>query len=292
MKILIFGASGMIGHRVWLEARTIWGDNVFGVLRQPKSQFQKYNIFNQNIIENLDVINWEKTEELLNQIKPDVIVNAIGITIRKPEMADLQKALEINSFFPHRLLKWSQRNNSKVIHFSTDCVFDGASGHYLETSNPSAQDNYGRTKFLGEIVDHGALTLRFSCIGRELQSHTELLDWFLSQRGKRVLGYDRAMYSGVTSHVVAKEVCKIIENHSALYGLFQLSSAPISKYDLLCLAREQFDLQVEIEVYSDYISDKTLTCDKYKAATGHNSATWSQMMKDLYSDKQVKYNEY
>lgn len=292
MKILVFGAGGMIGHRVWLEAKSIWGDGVYGVLRKSLTEFEHYNIFNKNIIDNFDISDWSKTENLLNEMNPDVIINAIGITLRKTEISNLDKVLEVNSLFPHKLLKWAQRNNSKVIHFSTDCVFNGLSGHYSESSNPSASDNYGRSKFLGEIVDHGGLTLRFSCIGRELQAHSELLDWFLSQKGKTIKGYDGAMYSGVTSHVVALEVCKVIKNHPELYGLYQISSDPISKYDLLCLAKNQFGIQVEIERFSDYKSDKTLVCDKYKQATGYSSKSWPEMLKDLFYDEQVKYKGY
>ncbi len=289
MKILIFGASGMIGHRIWLESQNIKEAHVFGVIRKPKSHFEKFNIYNENIIDEIDVSHWEKVEEILNKINPDVIVNAIGITIRKPEMNDFATGIDINSFFPKRLLKWGQAHATRVIHLSTDCVFDGSSGKYTETSQPTAKDNYGKTKFLGEIDGENALTLRFSCIGRELDSHTELLEWFLAQEGKEIKGFGKVIYSGVTTHIVAREVARVISNFPALSGIFQLSSTPISKYDLLCLIQKVYGTHVKITRSDDYIADKSLVCEKYVKATGYKPQNWDEMINELHSDKRVNY---
>lgn len=292
MKILLFGAAGMIGHRIWLELNELREINLFGIIRKDKNQYSNYSIFNENVFDGIDIKKWGDVEKKLHEIKPDIIINAIGITIRKTEINNLDKSLEINSFFPKRLLKWAQENNSHVIHLSTDCVFDGSSGNYYETSQPSAIDTYGKTKFLGEIEGKNATTLRFSCIGRELESHTELLDWFLSQKGKKIKGYSKAMYSGVTTLVVANEIKKIIQKGLKLEGVFQISSQPISKYDLLCLARDNFQLDVEIEKFDNYVSDKTLVCDKYKKATGFEPLSWAEMMSDIVQDRKIKYKEF
>lgn len=289
MKILIFGAAGMIGHRIWLEAQNIKGASVYGVIRKPKSHYQKFNLFNENVFDGIDVSDWQSVEQILTKIKPDFIVNAVGITIRKPEMSDITKSLEINSFFPRKLLKWAQQNEARVIHLSTDCVFDGSSGKYTETSQPSAKDNYGKTKFLGEIEGEKALTLRFSCIGRELDSHTELLEWFLSQEGKDINGFGKVTYTGVTTHVVAKEVANVMANFPQLSGTFQLSSSPISKYDLLCLIQKKYGTHVNIARSDDYVADKSLVCDKYVKATGFKPQSWETMIEELHSDSRVNY---
>lgn len=291
MKVIILGAAGMIGHRIWVELKDLNEHQVFGLIRKNKKQYSNYEIFDERIFDGVDVEDWNNVEEILKNNKPDYIINAIGITIRKNEINNLDKALEINSFFPRRLLKWAQENNAHVIHLSTDCVFDGSSGNYYETSQPSAKDTYGKTKFLGEIEGKNATTLRFSCIGRELESHTELLDWFLSQKGKKIKGYTNAMYSGVTTLVVANEIKKIIQKSLKLEGVFQISSQPISKYNLLCLARDNFQLDVEIEKFDNYVSDKTLVCDKFKSATGFKPIPWSEMMKEIVLDTKIKYKE-
>lgn len=192
MKILIFGVGGMIGHRVWIEARKMFDQqSVFGILRRSPEDYQHYKLFNENIYSKQDAADWSRIEEILNICRPDIIINAIGVTIRKTELANFDKALEINSLFPRRLLKWGQKNKCRVIQLSTDCVFDGRQGNYDEASNPSAKDMYGKSKFLGEIEGEFALTLRFSCIGRELDAHTELLDWFLAQNGKKLKAFHR-----------------------------------------------------------------------------------------------------
>ena len=134
--------------------------------------------------------------------------------------------------------------------------------------------------------------MRFSCIGRELHSHTELLDWFLSQKGKSIKGYSNAIYSGLTSNVIAKEVCRIIKDFPTLEGIFQLSSEPISKYDLLCLAKSSFKIDIEIEKFESYTTDKTLICDKYKKATGFKSASWKEMMEEISSDSRIVYKNF
>lgn len=292
MKIMIFGANGMIGHRVLSALRSHQDLDVYGVIRKESSNYKNYNLFNQNIYEKIEVMNWSQVEKILENLKPDIIVNALGITIRKQEIADLELALNINSFFPKRLQRWAQGNNARVIQLSTDCVFDGASGQYLETSQTSAIDNYGRSKYLGELEGENALTLRFSCIGRELDAHTELLDWFLFQKSKSIKGYSNAMYSGLTSTVIAKEICRIIREFPNLNGIYQLSSDPISKYDLLCLAKTHFKLDVEIEKFDNYVSDKTLNCDKYKKATGFKPASWDEMMRELASDQRITYKTF
>ncbi len=282
------GAAGMLGHRAYLELKKHWPKSTYATIRKARSHYTSFNLFQENVFDRFDVSDWPKTERFLDELRPDVIVNAIGITIRKEEIKDLNRALETNSLFPHRLLKWAQRNDSKVIHFSTDCVFSGEEGSYTESSNPSATDTYGRTKFLGEITDYHGLTLRFSAIGREIESHTELLEWFLSQKGQ-VKGFSKAIYSGVTTKVIAEELVKIIKLHPELHGIFQLSSSPISKYDLLCLIKKKYNLLTEILPYEGYVSDKSLVCEKYKRLTGYEVSTWEEMISSLVEDREVNY---
>jgi dTDP-4-dehydrorhamnose reductase len=289
MKILILGANGMIGHRVLLEARLQFGKDVYGLMRRSKSDFGDYTFLQNNIFDKIDVNDWSKLESVLNDLRPDVVINAIGMTIRRLEISDLNKAMEINSFLPQKLSKWAQANSSKLIHFSTDCVFGGESGSYTEVSLPSAKDNYGKTKFLGEVLGDNSLTLRFSCIGQELDMRSELLEWFLSQKGKTLKGYTKALYSGVTSLVVAKETCRMIKDFKNLTGLFQISSQPISKYDLLVLANEYFENKSEIVGFDDFISDKTLISEKFSKTTGFQAPEWKKMMHDLAEDKVVIY---
>jgi dTDP-4-dehydrorhamnose reductase len=154
----------------------------------------------------------------------------------------------------------------------------------LETDNSNAEDLYGRSKFLGELRCANGLTLRTSIIGRELTGHTSLLDWFLMQSGKTVRGFRRAIYSGVTTIELADVVTAIIRNSPQLHGLFQVVSQPISKYDLLCLVRDAYRLEVTIVPDDKEVSDRSMKGDEFRRATGYVAPPWTELIERLKND--------
>ena len=205
MRILILGVSGLIGHNILKE----FNDNmdVFGTLHKAKNKYGNLNLFSgKNIIENVDVKDFENLKSILFSVNPEIIFNCVGITKRKIDKTNPLEVIQVNSFFPHQLAEWAKDNNKRVIHFSTDCVFDGKTGNYTETSLTSAEDLYGRTKALGEINYPHTLTIRSSFIGQELFDKTESLDWFLSQGGKQIKGFTNTFYSGVSTLYMARFV--------------------------------------------------------------------------------------
>jgi dTDP-4-dehydrorhamnose reductase len=284
MRIIILGVSGMIGHRLFMDMSQKF--ETFGTLKNDKIFYENNSLFGKkNVVENMDVLNFEVLTGALAAIDPDVIINCVGITKRKKEIENTRRTLYINALFPHKLAEWSKVNNKRIIHFSTDCVFDGKIGNYREESLTTAKDLYGRTKALGEINYNHALTLRSSFIGRELFSKTELLEWFLSQKGSSIKGYTKALYTGVSTTFLSQIIADIIENHPNLSGIKQLSTEnPISKYELLCLAREAFKCKIEI-VPDDTLEIKsTLKGNKLKDALGYTVPSWAKMMNDLARD--------
>ncbi len=293
MKILILGAAGMLGHQVWSKCLDAFGsDNVAGTLRKSKSHYQRFEIFTRgHIFENLDVGVFSEVEKVLAEYHPDIVINCIGLTLRKQELGDIEKCIEINSMLPHRLELWAKKNRSRIIHFSTDCVFDGKVGNYAVDEVPTANDLYGKSKFLGEVSSSNALTLRLSIVGRELEGKTELLEWFLAQKNKKIKGFSRALYSGLTTNFVAQEVVKIIKEYPNLHGVYQVSSEPISKYELLNLANDIFQVNAEIAKADEDVSDKTLNSDLYASETNFKKPTWAMMLKQLASDKSINYGE-
>jgi dTDP-4-dehydrorhamnose reductase len=284
MRVIILGVSGMIGHRLFMDMSQKF--ETFGTLKNDKIFYENNSLFGKkNVVENMDVLNFEVLTGALAAIDPDVIINCVGITKRKKEIENTRRTLYINALFPHKLAEWSKVNNKRIIHFSTDCVFDGKIGNYSEESLTTAKDLYGRTKALGEINYNHALTLRSSFIGRELFSKTELLEWFLSQKGSSIKGYTKALYTGVSTTFLSQIIADIIENHPNLSGIKQLSTEnPISKYELLCLAREAFKCKIEI-VPDDTLEIKsTLKGNKLKDALGYTVPSWAKMMNDLARD--------
>ncbi len=290
--IIVLGAAGMLGHKIWQHLNTLYPNQVFGTLRNATQHYDQFNLFDERRMLQVDVADFAKLEACLDKVKPQWIINCIGLTLRKPDLADLEKCIEINSMLPHRLKAWAANNSSKVIHFSTDCVFDGKKGNYSLNDAPSATDLYGKSKYLGEISGPHALTLRLSIVGRELEKKTELLEWLLAQKKQKIKGYSKVIYSGLSTLRVAHEVAKIIQKHPDLNGIYQLASQPISKFELLKLFNIAFKVEAEIEEFEGYTSDKSLNSEAYSKATGFVAPNWKDMTLELLTDKSVSYERY
>ncbi len=291
MKVVVLGVSGLIGHKLFQVLSQKF--ETFGTIREAKEGYLHIPFFkNKNIIENVDAFNMKEMQNMLNQIDPDVVLNCIGITKRKKEIEVPYTAIYINSLFPHILADWAKKNHKRVIHFSTDCVFNGVDGGYTEQSNPNAEDMYGKTKALGEINYKHTLTIRSSFIGRELFSHTEILDWFLLQQDDSIKGFTNAMYTGVSTLVLARMVSIIIENYPKLSGLRQLAiENPISKYDLLNIAKKSFNKETEIIPDDKTSIYANLNGKKLQKEMGYNLPSWEVMMDELANDELYNYGE-
>lgn len=285
MKILILGVSGLIGHKLLQELSV--DHEVFGTLHKTKAQYNNLALFaDSTIIEGIDVLKFEKLTEILQVIDPDVLLNCVGITKRKITQNNTLEVIETNAVFPHKLAYWAKNNNKRVIHFSTDCVFNGKEGDYSEESLTTAEDLYGRTKALGEIRYDHTLTIRSSFIGQELFDRTELLDWVLAQDGKQIKGFKNALYSGVSINFMAKTVNDIIINHTKLNSLYQLApDVPISKYDLICSVKKAFGLDIDVTLETDYVHRPTLNAAKLKNEIGIKVPSWEEMMEELANNK-------
>lgn len=287
MRIVILGGTGLIGHKLFQQLSKRF-ESVFAVIHRSKAEFQQYEIFSSsNVIENIDVSDFKVLDGVLQALQPDVIINCIGVTKRHPEANTSKLCLNLNSLLPHILADWGVRHNARVVVFSSDCIFDGRYGKYDEESLPSAVDLYGRSKFLGEVYGNNCLTLRTSFIGRELSSFTELLEWFIAQNGNTVRGYTNALYTGISTLFLSDVVSDIIENHQGLSGLYHLSGDVISKYDLLCLARDAFKLDIEIIPEDGFACHRTLIGKRFRDATGIIVPSWQEMMLDLAEDKEL-----
>jgi dTDP-4-dehydrorhamnose reductase len=281
MRILILGVSGLIGHQLLKQLSQ--NHETFGTLHKSKQKYGNLKLLSGfNIIENVDVNNFKFLKGIISTVNPDVILNCVGITKRKIKSENILETLQVNALFPHKLAEWALLNKKRIIHFSTDCVFNGNTGNYTENSLTTAEDIYGRTKALGEIKYPHTLTIRSSFIGRELFDKTELLEWFLAQDGKVINGFKNTFYSGVSTIFMSKLVDKIISEHPNLSGLYQLSPEnPISKYDLLCIAKRAFKLEVEILVDEVQVHNPTLNSIKLRKELNLALPTWEEMMNEL-----------
>ncbi len=281
MRIIVLGGGGLIGHKLFEKLSERFSD-VYCTLHSARS----HALFSSDrVYENIDVQDFFALTNLLNGIGADVVLNCVGITKRKPEIDDLPYAISVNSLFPHRLARWAEESKARVIHFSTDCVFDGVLGNYTEESPTTGNDIYGKTKALGELRYPHALTLRSSFIGRELTGKSELLEWCLASRGLAVNGFKKAFYSGVSTHTMARVVGDIIEHHPKINGLKQLATKqPISKLDLLRLANDIFDLKMTITEDSSFETQPTLDGSALRTEMNLELPNWNTMMSELAMD--------
>lgn len=286
MTIFIAGVNGMLGHKLFqtLQARHA---EPLGSIRGRRSDeaYRAIPLLQSNsTVEGFDALDLGGVRDQLRALRPQVIVNCIGVVKQRSTAHDPVPTIAINSLFPHVLAETCAEWGGRLIHLSTDCVFSGASGRYRESDPTDATDLYGRSKALGETTAANALTLRTSIIGRELAHHASLLEWLLAQKGGAVKGFTRAIYSGVTTNHLAALIGDIIERFPSLTGLYHVAAEPISKYQLLLLLRDAYDLDVEITPDEAFACDRSLLGDKLAAAIGYHAPAWPELVAELASD--------
>ncbi|HXI13981.1 MAG TPA: SDR family oxidoreductase [Thermoanaerobaculia bacterium] len=282
MRVLILGSGGMLGHKLYQTLRERF--EVFAAFRAA-SLYQGLGLFDrEHVVDGVDASNFDAIIGAMARVRPDAVVNCIGIIKQLAEANDPVRSLSINSLLPHRLAALCHAAGSRLIHISTDCVFSGRKGMYSEGDVSDAEDLYGRTKFLGEVAAPAGLTLRTSIIGRELYSTSGLVEWFLANRGKRVRGFTRAIYSGFTTIELSRLIARVISDFTDLRGMYHVSSEPISKYDLLLLAADAFDAGIEIDPDTSVNIDRSLNSDRFRLLTQFRPQTWPEMIGEMAAD--------
>ena len=208
-RLLILGASGMLGSAL-LRYFVDQGDmEVSGTARTFDSVRNLSERARDCVKLNVDV---EKPDHLLKvfaDVRPDIVVNCVGIVKQLAEVEPPSTVISLNSLLPHRLAKLCTVANARLIHFSTDCVFSGARGMYKESDSADAADLYGRSKLIGEVNYRGTITLRTSIVGHELSGNRSLIGWFLTQTGS-VKGFRQAVFSGLPTVEVARVIHQLL----------------------------------------------------------------------------------
>lgn len=279
MRILILGGDGMLGHQLFAHLRPRHSVKV--TLRKDVDCYRSYGLFqHDNSYGGVDVRSLERLMEVFVDFRPDAVVNAVGIVKQRPTSKESIPSLKINALLPHQLALLCKGVNSRLIHMSTDCIFSGKKGNYLESDTSDAEDLYGKTKYLGEVHESHCLTLRTSIIGRELSRHKSLLDWFLSQTG-RVKGFRKAIYSGLTTPEMSRIIERMLTKHPEACGVYQVSSDPINKYELLRLFREKFGHQVEIIADDTFPCDRSLDSTRFRREFDYTPPSWPDMIDEI-----------
>jgi dTDP-4-dehydrorhamnose reductase len=286
VRALVLGGTGMLGHQMVRRLATLVPDT-WWTLRDSGNA----GVFaaapwlsGDHAVTNVEASDLSALERRIAELRPDVVVNCLGIVKQRDAAHDPIASITVNSLLPHRVTALIRAWEGRLIHFSTDCVFSGKRGNYTEDDPADPVDLYGRTKHLGECDGPNCLTLRTSIIGRELSHHQSLLDWLIAQEGGTVRGFRRHWWSGVTTNHLADVVADLVVNWPSLSGLYQLSSGRISKYDLLVLLRDGLGLDVEIVPDDEPFCDRSLVGERFAAATGYRCPPWPDLISQLAAD--------
>lgn len=258
---------------------------VWGTLRNSSSMRFFDARLHPQIISDIDVLNQDTLIRLLHRIKPDYVINCIGLVKQLAEVDDPLITLPINAMFPHQLARLCALCNARMLQISTDCVFSGMKGHYSETDISDATDLYGKSKFIGELAYDHTVTIRTSIVGHELQSKNSLIDWFLSQSSS-CSGYTKAIFSGLPTITLAEIIHNYVIENSKLSGIYHVASNPISKFELLNLIATEYKKQILILEDDSVVIDRSLKADKFNRATGYLPPPWPVLANHLYQHYQ------
>jgi dTDP-4-dehydrorhamnose reductase len=272
----------MLGHALMSELRAMGSLEVHGSARRLGllPDYLPADLL-ERVILGVDASDLDSVRHALGEVRPDIVVNCIGVIKQDPAVDDAVNTISLNSLFPHVLARECARKNARLIHVSTDCVFSGRRGNYAESDLPDPTDLYGRSKLLGEVTAAPHLTLRTSIIGHELGTTRSLVDWFLSQTGV-VKGFAKAIYSGLTTTEFARVLATVVFPRSELAGLFQLASTPISKYDLLRLVAAEYGWEGRLVQDDAVVIDRSLSAEAFFALTGYRAPAWPEMIAEMH----------
>jgi dTDP-4-dehydrorhamnose reductase len=283
MIVLILGGSGMLGHKLWQNFHSRF--DTYATFRHAPQPYVRSGIFDESkCINGVRAEDAESVRRVIAHVRPDVVVNCIGIVKQDAAAKDPLASIAVNALFSHQLAQTCRVEGARLIHLSTDCVFSGNKGNYAESDISDASDLYGRTKYLGEVDYENTLTLRTSMIGRELAGSHGLIEWFLGHHEKAVQGFRRAVFSGFTTLALAEIIAKLIDEHPGLHGVWHVSAGPISKFDLLSLVRDIYHLKIKIEPDDTFVCDRSLNGARFWNELGSSPPTWPEMINAMHQD--------
>lgn len=282
-RVLVLGATGMLGNAMLRFFADSPGFEATGSARSAAGVARLREDLRPRVRCGVDIENPDALAGLLDRVRPQLVINCVGLVKQLAEAEDTLAALPVNALLPHRLSRLCALAGARLVHVSTDCVFAGTRGGYTEADVPDATDLYGRSKLLGEVVAQPhVVTLRTSIIGHELASAHGLVGWFMAQRGP-VRGYACAIFSGVPTVELARIVRDHVVHRPALHGLYHVSAAPIDKLSLLRLVAERYGHRIDIEADTRVVIDRSLDSSRFRAATGWTPPDWSELVRRMHA---------
>ena len=283
-RVLILGGTGMLGHTLFSHLSDQKNLDTYATSRATSGLspwFPEHLAL--RVRGQVDADNFDTVVRALASIKPDIVINCIGLIKQVEAANDPLSAITVNSHLPHRISLICRTAGARMIHISTDCVFDGKKGAYKESDSSNANDLYGRTKFLGEVDYPHCITLRTSIIGHELKDFRGLVEWFLAQK-ETVRGFTNAIYTGFPTIELAHIISDFVIPAPDLKGIYHVSSEPISKYELLKLVARRYEKHIEIEPYDQFYVDRSLDSSLFRKITRYSPPAWQELVDIMYQN--------
>lgn len=285
MKILILGLSGMLGHKLFSYLQK---QNTYELYATTTTDFEiehpNFKIVNKKNIFFSKTQNIDFFKKIFKDIKPDLVINCIAIL--KESFFDLNplKFVEINTIFPLKISELSKIFGFRFIHFSTDILYADTNKLSCENDKIRLEGPYAASKFLGEVKNNNSLTIRTSIIGHQLHNNNSLVEWFLSYEGATVNGYSNVIYSGLPTTEISKIIHEKIIPNVNLKGIINISSNPISKFELLKIIKNYYNKKVKINVDNSVISNRSLDSNLFNNKTGYLAPDWDVLVKEMFND--------
>lgn len=287
MKILVLGGDGMLGHQVVESLRA--RHEIQATVRSGIGAYSEIAKFLPEAVHyGIDALHYRAVQRVVESVRPDAVINCLGIVKQRIEAKDSIVSLETNALLPHRLADTCAQVGARLVQPSTDCVFSGRQGNYRESDFPDADDLYGRSKLLGEVEGQDCITLRTSIIGLELSRRQGLVEWFLGQRGT-IRGFRKAIYSGFTTLEMARIIEHLLESNPQRSGLYHVSSAPIDKYSLLTKLRDRLGRAIQIVPDDDFVCDRSLDSSRFQAEFAYTPPSWDTMIDEFASQIEERF---
>jgi dTDP-4-dehydrorhamnose reductase len=272
----------MLGH----EAIRILAPDfeVWAACRRPE-ELPDLGMAPERLLGGLDATDPDSAYELIDDVRPDVVINAVGIVKQRADAKAAIPSIAVNSLWPHVLADACARSDARMVHVSTDCVFSGSRGGYVESDVPDAFDLYGRSKLLGEVTDRdNTVTLRTSIIGWQLGEPTGLVGWFAAHRDEKLKGFTKAVFSGLTTRALTEVIRDVVIPNEELSGLWHLSAEPIDKYTLLTELSAFLGWKTDITPSTDLVIDRSLDSTRFRERMSWAPTGWQQMLEQLAAD--------
>ncbi len=228
MRLLVTGASGLLGLNLALEASQ--DHEVYGSVYRNLLKDAPFTVIQSDLTQPGSI------EDLLDKSQPDWVINCaalanLEVCETKPDLAE-----KLNIELPEKLAHHVAKGGARLVHISTDAVFDGRRGDYTEVDQPNPLSYYARTKLLGEeavsAVNSQAIIARVNLFGWSLGGKRSLAEWFLNNlsAGHKISGFTDVYFCPLLANDLGRLMLDMLEH--SLEGLYHVVARDcLSKYE-------------------------------------------------------------